>query len=29
MGYERKYELFTRIEIGAGAKYFQDSTRCL
>jgi hypothetical protein len=24
--YEQKYELFTRNEIGAGAKYFQDST---
>ena len=24
--YEQKYELFTRNETGAGAKYFQDST---
>jgi len=26
LDYERKYEFFTRNEIGAGAKYFQDST---
>jgi hypothetical protein len=26
LSYEWKYELFTRNEIGAGAKYFQDST---
>jgi hypothetical protein len=26
LGYEQKYELFTRNEIRAGAKYFQDST---
>lgn len=26
LDYEWKYELFTRNEIGAGAKYFQDST---
>ena len=25
--YELKYELFTRNEIGAGAKYFQDYTK--